>query len=283
MHKRTQLAAVLVVALSLGMTAVVLGATRSAKQTVLGDIAPVKLPKQTRKPATIRIRTQISDAADPATCNSQTHQCTGTTPPVSDHTYIDFDDDISFNGNVVPNCSLAAISSQDTAGARAACASSMVGKGSALVMLGGIPGQAPPADSALPVVISAFDGQPKNGHPTLYLHAKASGAPAVVLIGELVNSPQPGDYGKRLDVVTPPTGGPVTFFDTFTGGKVLNPTGAATVVKSAYVKARCHDRNRLLNFHALFHYDQSMAPGVYPEHGEAFDTDRCKVKRRRHR
>src|SRR5262245_26853027 len=281
MQKRRALFGALALTLCVGVAGVAFGATRSARQTILGDFSPVKLPKKKKVPITIHVRTATADAADPASCNSSTHVCSGTTPPVANHAFIDFDNDLAIFPNAVPKCSLSSISSQNTAGARAACASSMIGKGSAQVILGGVPGQSAglPANG-LPVVVSAFNGQPQNGHPTIYLHSKPSGAPAVVLIGELINSPQPGDYGKRLDVNVPPTGGPLTFFDTLVG-KVSQPTGAANVGRGPYVKARCHDPNRLFNFHGRFNYDDSG--GTYADHADAFDTDKCKVKRRRHR
>src|SRR5262245_18015525 len=279
MHKRRVLIGALALTLCVGVAGVAFGATRTVKQTITADISPIKLPKKKKVNAVIHVRTATSDAASPANCPTPT-TCTGITPPVANHAFVDFDNDIAFNPGAVAKCNLSSISSQNTAGARAACASSMVGKGSAQVILGGIPGMSAglPANG-LPVVVSAFSGQPQNGHPTLYLHSKPAGAPAVVLIGELINSPQPGDYGKRLDVVVPPTGGPLTFFDTFVG-KVTQATGSANVVKGPYVKARCHDRNRLFNFHGKFNYDDSA--GTYPASAEGTDTDKCKVKRRRH-
>ncbi len=256
MRKRGYLIGALVLSTAItGVTGAV-AATRQLNQTVVGDVAPSKLPKIKRRSIALHVRTATADALNPSLV-----------PPTANHAYIDFDNDGKIYPGAVPQCPLSSISGKSTADARAACSSSLVGRGSAAIRFG-TPGLPPPPGGDVPVIVSAFNGQPSNGVPTMILHSDPGFTP-VDLVGRLVRSPQGPDYGTRLDVVVPPTGGSLTFFDT-------------TIRRPGYIKSRCHDRNRKLNVHGKFNFDDTA--GIYPSTAEAFDFQRCTVlRKRRHR
>jgi len=65
------------------------------------------------------------------------------------------------------------------------------------------------AAASVPLVVTAFNGTPVGGFPTLVLHAKTGGlaaaAPPLILVGTLIPSPRGFPYGMRLSVEIPDT------------------------------------------------------------------------------
>jgi hypothetical protein len=255
MRMRRLLAAMLALALALTAAGAVHAASRSVKQAITGQVKPRKQPKRKFRNVKIHIRTATADAAD-----------SSLVPPVANRALIDFDNDLIFRPRSAARCPLSRIDGKSTADARSACRKALVGWGKAGLRLGN-PGD-PPLTSDIPVKVSAFNGQLSGGHPTVILHSDPGFTP-VDLIGRLIKSPRGRDWGRRLDVTIPPTGGSLTFFD-------------VTVKHGRYVRARCHDRNHRWNFHGRFLYDDSG--GTYPASADAYAKQRCYVKRlRRHR
>ena len=126
-------------------------------------------------------------------------------PPGSPSSHVEqatlhFDKDLAWNGGTTPACTKAQINTLDTAGAKAACPSSIYGQGSA--KLNGALG---PGDA----VVTAFRGSNPN---ELLLHARA-GPPlpptTTTLVGTISPSSKGGPYGKQLDVKIDPIGGGV--------------------------------------------------------------------------
>jgi hypothetical protein len=255
MRKRRYLIGALVLSIAIIGVTEALAATRTLDQEIVGGVKPKRLPKVKRKSIALHVRTASEDALNPSLV-----------PSTANHAYIDFDNDGKIYPRSVPTCPLSSIDGKSTEEARAICNSSLVGKGSAAIRFG-TPGLPPPPGGDVAVTVSAFNGEPSNGVPTMILHSDPGFTP-VDLVGRLVRSPLGRDYGTRLDVVVPTTGGSLTFFDT-------------TIHRAGYVKSRCHDRNHKLNVHGKFSFNDSA--GVYPTTAEAFDFQRCKVLRRKHR
>jgi hypothetical protein len=189
MRKRKYVGLSLALAMAVGITAVAQGAVTGQKV----DWAPAPSPskqniKKPKGPVTLGLQTEgtydnIQPGGPPGAPSSHVEQAT-----------IHFDKDLAYNGGTTPACSKAQINTLDTAGAKAACPSSIYGQGSAKLN-----GNFGPADA----VVTAFRGSNPN---ELLLHARA-GAPlntTATLVGTIGPSSKGGLYGKQLDVLIDP-------------------------------------------------------------------------------
>ncbi len=253
-------AAVSIVAVSVASIAY----ANTVTQTTDGTVTPRKLPKRTFKPVKLHVRTEATDGNN--------------IPPPANHAVINLDNDLKINANAVPKCDVSQVSGKSTAAARAACKSSLVGVGTAQLLLGA-PGSPITGPGTVPVKVSGFNGKPNNaGQPTLILHSDPGFTP-VDLIGTLKRSTAGPKFKMALDVIVPPTGGSLKFFD-ITIGKVNNQLAASpTVVPGPYVKARCKQPDHKFNFFGKFTFDDTG--GTYPTTAEGRSASRCKVKHRR--
>jgi hypothetical protein len=136
--------------------------------------------------------------------------------PVANTTVLTFTKDIKFTPGTIPQCPLASVNNKPQATAKAACPGSIVGQGSAKINGG-----------ALNAVVTAFNGQPSGGQPTILLHTSVNNdALDPVLTGVLNTS------SNTLTVAIPNTGTAITHFDT-----TINKVKSGK--KSFYVMARC--------------------------------------------
>lgn len=126
-------------------------------------------------------------------------------------------------------CNLADIVGQTAAGARAACGDALIGQGGAVNRTKGSGAQ------TLPGTVSAFNGEPSGGKPTLYLHVDIQGSTTKpILTGTLT--------GNTLTVLIPPVPTVITHFDT-----TINQVKVAKANKKTgkparyYVSAKCND------------------------------------------
>ena len=148
--------------------------------------------------------------------------------PPSVRTVLTFSTDIKFDPGKLPDCNLASLVGQSTAGAKAACPKSIVG--------GGTNVQAFSDGSTRSGVITAFNGAPSGGHPALYLHIDLPGVTTKPILNGVIS-------GNTLDVQIPPVPGTVIqHFDT-----TLNPVvtkkkknkSTGKVQKTYYLSAKC--------------------------------------------
>lgn len=269
MRKRKYLIGALTLAFAASISAVAVGA-RTVQQSTVADVcgpknaackAPFKTPKRKYKNAKLHVVLSAKDSADAESCRTTadtTPPFSCRVPPASDNVKVDFDNDIKFNTNSVAKVNPATIAGDSTATARSQGAAGLVGTGSGFGRFG-LVGQ--PGTGDVPVQISAFNSTNAN---QIIFHVDPGFSP-FDLTGTLSNSPQPGDFGRRLD--TPVVAANVLIrFD-------------ITINKGKYVQARCKDANKKFNFHYLFHYgDQGVAPDDYPETTETTYTDKCKRK-----
>jgi hypothetical protein len=234
MRNRTRLIGVLVIAVVGVFTAMSVAWGVNTTQTITGNVSPNKLPKKKFK--NVALNTAVSTDTSPR----------GGALDPANRALIDFDDDIKFNTKGVPTCTVARISGLPAAAARDECRRAMIGTGHATVRVGTTPVDA---------TVSAFNAKRKK----ILLHADA-GFTQTVLVGKLVDSHAGRDYGKALDVNVPalPGGAAVSRFQ-------------VRVKHGKYVRARCHDKNRKLNYKGKFFFDGYSL--------SASDTSSCKIKR----
>jgi hypothetical protein len=150
--------------------------------------------------------------------------------PPSTQSVIVFPRDYKFTPGNLPDCNLAALSGKNTAGARAACPRSIVGTGRNV--------NTTTSGQTLNGVITAFNGAPSGGKPSLYLHVDIQGVTTKPILNGVIS-------GNVLTVQIPPVPGAVIeHFDTnlnspriVTKKKKNKSTGK--VEKTFYFSAKC--------------------------------------------
>jgi hypothetical protein len=209
---------------------------------VSGTVAPSKLPKTKRVPATL-------------TFSTGPHTATGEPLSAATRVQVFIDDEVAIFNRGLPTCSVSQINGRSTSAARSACGRAQVGVGSASANVGGV---------NVPVLVTAFNGANK----TLLLHSAPSIGSPVVILGKLKSAS--GDYGIRLDATVPPLAGGVGIL---TGLRTkLNKKYTFQGKKRSYISAKCGDGNRKLNYKGVFNFANGSSLTTT-------DTQTCKVKR----
>jgi hypothetical protein len=219
----------------------------TATSTATMKATPSKLSKTKFKAAKLAVETSTINKTNGGTPTHPTTQ-----PEIVSKVVLGFDDDLKFNTKGLPQCDPNQLAGTTTAGAKTICGKSQVGQGSATACLAG--GQGSPC-SVLPVVVTAFNGKPQGGKPTIVLHSRVdSGAvhTTTVIVGALGPGGH-GDYDKQLTVPVPAI--PATALTDFqtTVGKAFKVKGKTV----NYIEGRCHDGNKQLNMTYQFTYKNS--------------------------
>jgi hypothetical protein len=211
-------------------------------------IKPSKLPKQRYKPASLHV--VVSSEVDTP----------GEFPVAVTNTRIDFDDDGKITTKGLKRCT-ANLANTTTEQARNMCRPSMIGTGNADALI--------PPNVPTHAIVTAFNGPPQGGNPTILLHARTDVGITQVLTGTIDPNGASGDYGARLNVPVPPlpAGAVLTRFET-TVKKSWNFRGK----RYNYIKARCKDGNKTLNMKAVIQL--ASGPNQTPS-----DTQKCRVAR----
>jgi hypothetical protein len=235
--------------------------TETSKATV--KVTPSKLSKTKFKNASLAVETSTLNNSD--TGGTPTNPTTQ--PGPTNDVKLQFDDDLKFDPKGLGQCDINNLQGTTTAGAKAACGKEQVGAGSATVCFAPGVGTGcitPPGanNPNLHAVVTAFNGKPNGGKPTILLHSRVENGGftnTTVLTGTLTKQ-NAGDYGYTLDVpVGPLPASSITDFQTKVG-KTFKVKGK----KHYYVTARCHDSNKHIDMKSTFHYTDS---------GESTDTD----------
>ena len=148
--------------------------------------------------------------------------------PPSVQAFITFPTDFKFDPGTLPDCNLASLTGKTTAGAREACPRSIVGQGASVIRT--------LAGGTLNGVVTAFNGAPSGGLPSLYLHVDIAGSTTKPILNGVIR-------GNTLLVQIPPVPGTViqqfttTINKTVTKKKKNKKTGK--VVKTFYLSAKC--------------------------------------------
>ncbi len=263
---RKHLVWVLGLALAFGVTA---QATANNTQKFRASVAPNRAPVRAFQGARLHTITEAGAtqygifAIKPAT-----------------RVFVYFDNDIRFDTTGLATCRPTQVQDLPTAQAKKVCRRAIVGGGRATAYIGGNPDPnsqvIPGTPNKLPGVITAFNGPKQGGHSTIILHTRVDAvATTTTLTGVLTQSR--GDLGNRLAVTVPPlpAGTALGLFDVTVGKR----TG-----RRNYVSVRCRDRNRTLNYKAIFNYDQANVPtnGTAPR-TTLYYKQKCSVKPTRHR
>ena len=164
--------------------------------------------------------------------------------PTATQTVLNFSRDFMFNSGGLPQCDLNAVNTLPQTQSDAICGPSKVGTGSATINGGLLTG-----------VVSAYNGTPSGGSPTIGLHtdiftASGSYAFSTTLTGVLNTS------ANSLTVAIPPTGTAITHFET-TINKVR--TGKRKGQPIYFVMARCSKKKWVSGATSTFDNGQQIS------------------------
>lgn len=156
-------------------------------QSIDSLITPKKLSKTEFRPATLKVTTLTTSTTDPSGVPS---------PAV--HAVIDFDRNARLFTKGLPTCDPSAVQSKSTEEAERACGKAKIGSGHALAYLKA--GRV----YEVPQTVTAFNGVPKGGKPSVILHTYGTVplTASLVLVGTVSNYGKEG-YGPRLDLEIP--------------------------------------------------------------------------------
>ncbi|HYG96361.1 MAG TPA: hypothetical protein VD741_04560 [Solirubrobacterales bacterium] len=171
-----------------------------------GGISPDELPKRGKAPVTARLHAQV-ETRD------------GTHPPALQTVDIEIDRTIEVDAVGLPTCKAAQLQSRDTAAAKKACGSAIVGSGKAEVEVA-FPEQAP-FRSTGPLVL--FNGGVQGPTTTVFIHAYVNvPAPTAIVTRATVTRIDGGRFGLRIGAKIPKVAGgsgSLTMFDLRVGRK----------------------------------------------------------------
>lgn len=160
-------------------------------QSVDVKIAPKKLSKTAFAPATLQVTTKTT---------TTTHANGVPSPAI--HAIVDFDKNAKLYTKGIPTCDPAKLQNSSTEIAEQACGKAKIGGGTATALL--------PVGQVYTVnqVVTAFNGVPQGGKPTVILHTYGTTPiqTTLVLIGKVSNYNKEG-YGPRLDLEIPKIAG----------------------------------------------------------------------------
>lgn len=156
-------------------------------QSIDSLIKPQKLSKTKLTPATLKVTTLTTSTTDP-----------NGVPSPAIHATIDFDKNATLYTKGLPTCNPSQVQSKSTEEAEQACGRAKIGSGHALAYLRAS------RVYEVPQTVTAFNGTPKGGRPTVVLHTYGTTPLQVslVLVGTVSNYNKEG-YGPRLDLEIP--------------------------------------------------------------------------------
>jgi hypothetical protein len=216
------------------------------------NITPKKQDNKVRGPAGVFFSSEDAHAGfvpcPPGTAN--TVDCRAYPPSVQ--AVLQFSRDVKFTPGNLPDCNLSAIAGKTTAGARAACSRSIVGAGSNqnLTTTGQI----------LNGVITAFNGAPSGGNPSIYLHVDIAGVTTKPILNGVIR-------GSLLTVQIPPVPGAV--IENFDTSLVRKVTGRKKGKRTFYFSAKCSKGKWFVNETVTYQNGQTLSDS---------ETNRCKRK-----
>jgi hypothetical protein len=242
MHRRFILIASLaaLVAIAIPVSAAMGGETITGPdgntQSLEASVTPKGLYPKTASPAalSVEVKTGTATAANGV-------------PSPAVHDVIDFDKNLSLTTKGLPTCTTSQLQNTSTEAAERACGKAKIGTGSAITLL--------PTGSQVftePTKVTAFNGAPQGGKPTVLLHAYGTTPlqTTLVLVGTVTSYGKEG-YGPRLDVIVPPIGGGSGAITDF---KVtINKSWTYKGKKVSFVNAKC-PASKKLKYRGAFTY-----------------------------
>lgn len=228
---------ILIAAIAVVLTAALVAATAFAGPVVTGPdgntqsidslIGPKKLSKTKLTPATLKVTTLTTSTTNP----------TGVPSPAI-HATIDFDKNAVLFTKGLPTCNPAKVTGQSTETAERACRSAKIGSGHATAYIQA--GQVYEAQQT----VTAFNGVPKGGKPTVILHTYGTTPlqTSLVLIGTVSNYNKEG-YGPRLDLEIPLIAGGTGALKEFQVS--INRKWRYKGVQRSFISAKCPNSKKL--------------------------------------
>jgi hypothetical protein len=228
---------ILIAAIAAVLTAALVAATAFAGPVVTGPdgntqsidslIGPKKLSKTKFTPATLKVTTLTTSATNP----------TGVPSPAI-HATIDFDKNATLFTKGLPTCDPAKLQNQSTEAAERACGRAKIGSGHAVAYIQA--GQVYEAQQT----VTAFNGVPKGGKPTVILHTYGTSPLQVtlVLVGTVSKFNKEG-YGPRLDLEIPLLAGGTGALKEFQ--VTINKKWRYKGVQRSFVSAKCPNSKKL--------------------------------------
>lgn len=156
-------------------------------QSIDVQVRPKKLSKKTLGPATLEVTTLTTSTTDP-----------NGVPSPAVHAVVDFDKSLRLYTKGLATCDSGKLQNQSTEVAERVCRNAKIGSGHALAYLKA--GKV----YEVPQTVTAFNGIPKGGKPTIILHTYGTTPLQVSLVleGTVLNYNKEG-YGPRLDLNIP--------------------------------------------------------------------------------
>lgn len=229
---RKHLVWVLGLALAVGVASIALAANT---HTIKAQVAPARQDDNRYGAASLDFTT-ASSCQEP--CGGS-----GALKPAN-RVRIYLDDDIKVDQQGLATCAISRIEGTTTAQARSRCASSLIGRGTAVAFIGGNP------DAPVAVTVTGFNGQRQGGNPVLLIHARTESLGFTTLIPAQIK-PTGGDFGTLIDARVDPL--PLNTALAELRLKVQRSYNAGGK-RHHVISARCHDNNRTWNFKGIDTY-----------------------------
>jgi hypothetical protein len=196
-------------------------------QSIDSLITPKKLSKTKLTPASLEVTTLTTSVSNP----------TGVPSPAI-HATIDFDKNATLFTKGLPTCDPAKVQNQSTENAERACKSAKIGSGHATAYIQA--GQVYEAQQT----VTAFNGVPKGGKPTVILHTYGTTPlqTSLVLVGTVSNINKEG-YGPRLDLEVPLIAGGTGALKEF--NVKISKKWRYKGVQRSFISAKCPNSKKL--------------------------------------
>jgi hypothetical protein len=221
----------------------------TSTSTATMKVTPKKLSKTKFKKARIDVETSTVYNNGGGTGTAPTKQ-----PAVVDKVTLGFDNDFKFTTKGLATCKQTDIAGTTTAAAKAKCGKAQVGQGHAVACFSGsgLGSNCAAVFNQSQNVVTAFNGQPQGGKPTLLLHVRtdAGAIHQTNIIPGVLSKVKAGDIGWKLVFTVPAL--PATALTDFTTSVTKSFTSKGK--KYNYIAARCKDGNKKLNMTYDFHY-----------------------------
>src|SRR6476659_633891 len=213
-------------------------------QSIDVQVRPKKLAKKTLTPGSLEVTTLTTSTTDPSGV-----------PVPAVHAPIDFDRNMSLYTKGLPQCDSAKLQSQSTEVAERVCASAKIGSGHAIAYLKA--GKV----YEVPQTVTAFNGIPKGGKPTVILHTYGTTPLQVSLVleGTVSNYGKEG-YGPRLDLNVPLIAGGSGALKEF--DVTINKKWRYKGEKRSFISAKCPNSKKL-KARGTFTYNDGQALTAY--------------------
>jgi hypothetical protein len=194
-------------------------------QSIDSLIAPKKLSKTKLTPGTLQVTTLTTSTTQPI-------------PSPAIHATIDFDKNAALYTKGLPTCDPAKVQNQSTENAERACGKAKIGSGTAIAYLQA--GQLYEVHQ----IVTAFNGVPKGGKPTVILHTYGTTPlqTTLVLVGTVTNYNKEG-YGPRLELEIPLIAGGTGALKEFE--VKIDKKWTYKGVKRSFISAKCPNSKKL--------------------------------------